>query len=202
MVLRAVIFDFGGVLVRTRDQRLRTAWETRLGLTQGQTSEIVFGGEMGRTAQLGKISYASYWKWIQAQLALDDASLERFRTDFFAEDFLDHDLMAHIDRLRSRYIVGLLSNATMDGRRLFTEKYAIIEHFDSVTISAEEGVMKPDERIYRIALARAGAMPAETLFVDDTLENVAAAHDLGMQALHFVDPTAAYRELTERTGVC
>ncbi len=32
MSLKAVIFDFGGVLVRTRSQSLRAAWEERLGL--------------------------------------------------------------------------------------------------------------------------------------------------------------------------
>ena len=150
MSLKAVIFDFGGVLVRTRSQQLRAAWEQRLGLRPGEASELVFGGESGRAAQHGWISDAEHWAFIQRRLGLDDATLAQFRRDFFAEDGIDTDLLAYIDRLRSGYRVGLLSNATADARRFFTAS-GIADHFDAITISGEEGVMKPDERIYRIA---------------------------------------------------
>ena len=152
MPLKAVIFDFGGVLARTRSQHLRQTWEHRLSLRPGEASELVFGGESGRAAQHGWISDTEHWAFIQRRLELDDATLAQFRRDFFAEDGIDTDLLAYIDRLRSGSRVGLLSNATTSARRFFTES-GIAAHFDAITISGEEGVMKPDERIYRIALA-------------------------------------------------
>ena len=200
MSLKAVLFDFGGVLVRTRSQHLRTAWEQRLGLRPGEASELVFGGESGRAAQHGWVSDTGHWAYIQQRLGLDDATVAQFRRDFFAEDGIDTDLLAYIDRLRLRYRVGLLSNATDSARRYFTAS-GIAGHFDAITISGEEGVMKPDERIYRIALARLGVQPAEALFVDDFGENVIAARALGMAAVHFTDPKTACRELTILTGV-
>jgi epoxide hydrolase-like predicted phosphatase len=198
--LKAVLFDFGGVLVRTRSQHLRMAWEQRLGLRPGEASEIVFGGESGRAAQHGWISDAGHWGYIQRRLGLDDATLAQFRREFFAEDGIDTDLLAYVNRLRSRYRIGLLSNATDDARRFFNRS-GIAEYFDAIVISGEEGVMKPDERIYHIALARLGVEPGETVFVDDFIENVEAARALGMAAVHFTDPGKARRALAVITGV-
>ena len=200
MSLKAVIFDFGGVLVRTRSQHLRQTWEQRLGLRPGEASELVFGGESGRAAQHGWISDAEHWSFIQRRLGLDDATLAQFRRDFFAEDGIDTDLLAYIDRLRSGYQVGLLSNASTSARRFFTES-GIAAHFDAITISGEEGVMKPDARIYRIALGCLDVKPNEAVFVDDFNENVIAARALGMAGVHFADPQQARRELMILTGV-
>ena len=200
MSLKAVIFDFGGVLVRTRSQSLRAAWEQRLDLHPGEASELVFGGASGRAAQHGWISDAEHWAYIQQRLGLDDATLAQFRREFFAEDGIDTDLLAYVDRLRSGYRVGLLSNATSDVRRFFTAS-GIADHFDAITISGEEGVMKPDERIYRIALARLAVQPNEAVFVDDFSANIAAARALGLAGVHFTDPQLARRELMSLTGV-
>lgn len=200
MSLKAVIFDSGGVLVRTRSQGLRAAWEQRLGLRPGEASELVFGGESGRAAQHGWISDTEHWAYIQERLGLDDATLAQFRREFFAQDGIDTDLLAYVDRLRTGYRVGLLSNATTDARRFFKES-GIAGHFDAITVSGEEGVMKPDERIYRIALARLDVQPSEAIFVDDFSENIAAARALGMAGIHFADPQRARRELMILTGV-
>lgn len=200
MSVKAVIFDFGGVLVRTRSQHLRRAWEERLGLPPGGASTAVFGGEYGRAAQLGQITDAEHWRQIGQTLRLADAALAEFRRDFFAEDILDQDLLAYVDRLAAAgFHVGLLSNAADSARKVFAEKYGILDHFRSVTISAEEGVMKPDPRIFHIALARAGVAPEEAIFVDDFAENLAGARAVGMTGIHFIDPAAAREELIRFT---
>jgi len=202
MSLKAVIFDFGGVLVRTRSQELRTAWEQRLGLARGAASAIVFDGERGRAAQHGWVTDADHWRWIGQQLSVDDATLAQFRADFFRNDLLDLDLIAYIDRLRAAgYHLGLLSNAGDNARHIFTEVYPVLPHFDSVTISAEEGVMKPDPRIFQAALARAGVQPHEAVFVDDVGENVEGARAVGMLGVHFRDAASAISELAALTGV-
>lgn len=202
MSLSAVVFDFGGVLVRTRSQHLRRAWEQRLGLSPGGASAVVFGSENGRAVQLGQITDAEHWRWIGQALGLEGALLGQFRHDFFAEDILDRELLAYIDRLAAFGLhVGLLSNAADNARKVFADKYNILNHFHTVTISAEEGVMKPDPRIFHVALTRAGVQPDQAIFVDDFVENVAGARAVGMIGVHFTDPIAASQELARLTGV-
>jgi HAD superfamily hydrolase (TIGR01509 family) len=64
-----------------------------------------------------------------------------------------------------------------------------------MTVSAEVGVMKPEARIYQMALDALGVAPAESVFVDDFPENVEGARAVGMQAIHFIQPEQALDEL-------
>jgi HAD superfamily hydrolase (TIGR01509 family) len=199
--LRAVIFDFGGVLARTRSQVRREAWSRRLNIPVRELNDIVFGAENGYAAQLGQWTDDVHWDWIGRRIGLSGDSLERFRSDFFADDVLDIELLAHVDRLRAAgYHVGLLSNASGNARQIFRDRYDLLDHFDSVTISAEEGIMKPDPRIFHTALVRAGVEPEQALFVDDFIENVDGARALGMHAVHFQDPASAQRAIADLTG--
>lgn len=201
--LKAVIFDFGGVLVRTRSQHLRAAWEQRLGLAPGGAEELIFGGERGRAVQHGRITDEAHWQWLGQHLGLSAADLAALRGDFFAEDVLDEELLAYVDQLRAAgYHLGLLSNVGDNGRWIFgAAKYDILAHFDSATLSAEEGVMKPDPRIFKIALARAGAQPSEAVFVDDFVRNVEGARAVGMSGIHFRTTEQTLAELAALTGV-
>jgi len=202
MSLKAVIFDFGGVLVRTRSQHLRTAWEQRLGLAPGEASEIVFGGDSGTAAQHGRITDEAHWQWVRERLNLAPDELRAFQEDFFAEDFLDTQLLAYADGLRAGgYHLGLLSNAADNARTIFGEKYRVLSRFDTVTISCEEGVMKPDARIFAVALVRAGVLPEEAVFVDDVLLNVEGARRVGMTGIQFRSTEQTLAELAALTGV-
>jgi epoxide hydrolase-like predicted phosphatase len=204
MSIKAVIFDFGGVLVRTGagGHGRRGAWERRLGLAPGDAERLVFDSDNSAGLQAGRISAAAHWRAVGQRLSLNDEELRAFRWDFFAGDALDLDLLAYIDRLRAAgYHLGLLSNASDDARAVFRETYPVIDHFDSVTLSCEEGVMKPDPRIYRVALERAGAQPEEAVFVDDVAANIEGARQLGMVGIHFRNSEQAIAELAALTGL-
>ena len=64
-----------------------------------------------------------------------------------------------------------------------------------VTISAEVGAAKPQQRIFELALQAAGVAPEAAVFVDDFEENIEAARRIGMAAVHFRDPAKAVAEL-------
>ena len=67
--------------------------------------------------------------------------------------------------------------------------------FDNMVISAEIGVMKPEARIYQLALEQAGVSADEAVFVDDFIENIEACEKLGMHGIHFRDPQVVLSEL-------
>jgi HAD superfamily hydrolase (TIGR01509 family) len=62
---------------------------------------------------------------------------------------------------------------------------------DEIIISAEEGVIKPDRRIFEIAMSRLGTTPERSLLLDDHLPNVMAAREFGMHAVQFISPHQA-----------
>jgi epoxide hydrolase-like predicted phosphatase len=184
-VIEAVIFDVGGVLIRTPDRSTRLGWERRLGLVEWESEEIVFNSEVGTKAQLGQITDAELWDWIGHRLNLSEAQLGVFKQDFWAGDRLDQELISYILQLRPRYQTAIISNATDALREKLGNEYPIGDAFDLIVVSAEEGLMKPHEVIYQRTLNRLGRSAEEAIFIDDSLENVQAARDLGMYGVHF-----------------
>ncbi len=109
-MIKAVIFDVGGVLIRTSSWSLRRKWEDKLGLKPGETDEIVFGQPMGIKAQLGEISNHQLWEWIGQRLDLSTSELSAFDSDFWANDELDKELIKLIRLLRPNYQTAIVSN--------------------------------------------------------------------------------------------
>ena len=201
-MLKAVIFDVGGVLIRTKSRAGREKWAVRLGMDPWEFENFIFSGESGRQAQLGQKTFEQHWHWLGQHFGLNETELTRMRRDFFAGDFLNEPLVDHIQRIRQLgYRTGLLSNYADDSRSLWTNKFPFIQHFDGVVISSEVGIMKPDPRIYYLAAESVGAEPKESLFIDDFIENIEGARRVGMQTIHFSDPLIAQQKLAEITGV-
>lgn len=73
----------------------------------------------------------------------------------------------------------------------------IVNLFTDVVVSGEVGVIKPDRRIYELALDRFGVRPDRCLFIDDSVPNVAAAEEIGMGGFLFKD-SVSLREMLEQ----
>lgn len=89
------------------------------------------------------------------------------------------DLRAHGVRLWG------LTNFTARGVREMHGKYPWLGLLGGTVVSAQEGISKPDPRIYDTAISRFHLDPAHTLFVDDGERNVLAARAAGLQAVRF-----------------
>jgi len=189
MMIKAIIFDVGGVLLRTANHSYRRTWEKKLGLKQWESESIIFNSEMGRKAQLGEITNNALWEWAGTHLGLKNGELADFRHDFWAGDVLDNDLVTLIRQLHGRFQTAIISNYNDDLRRELTHAFAIADAFDEIVISAEVQVMKPDPKIYSIALERLGRKPEETVFIDDFAHNIEGAHAVGMHGIHFTPTT-------------
>jgi putative hydrolase of the HAD superfamily len=195
--LRAVFFDFGGVLLRTEDRTGRRKWEARLGLPERGLEEAVFNGEAARRASVGELPESAVWQSLAQRFGLDDSQLEELQHDFWAGDRLDDELVHFLRGLRPRHKTGVLSNAWTDARTAFTQKYGLSSAVDALIISAEVGVMKPDARIYRLAAEALGVLPEEAVFVDDSAQNVQGARAAGMKAVQFVSTAQTVKEVRQ-----
>ena len=185
MVVKAILIDFGGVLVRTKDQGSRRFWEIQLNLAQGELARLVFESDIARQATLGLLPERAIWDHIAKVLKLDYHQIMDLEFDFWKYDELDFDLRDYFKSLRPTYKIGILSNAWLNARQLFSEKYHLEEVVDDMIISAEVGLAKPDPKIYRIAANKLGVKLEETIFIDDMPENVAVAESIGMVGIHF-----------------
>lgn len=61
----------------------------------------------------------------------------------------------------------------------------LFEMFSGIAISGVEGCMKPNQDIFHLTINRFGLVPADTLFIDDSLPNIETAQGLGINGFHF-----------------
>ena len=183
---RAVIFDLGGVLLKTVDYAPRHAWDARLGLPPGSVERAAHNRAGWVAAQAGRLSIAEYWRDVAEQMGLPPEDTQQLAVDFYSGDRLDLELIDYIRMLRQNgHQVALLSNETVELRGKLGQ-LGILNLFDPVVISAEIGVMKPAAAAYQSVLESLGRPPQETAFVDDRLENVQGARALGIHAIRYI----------------
>jgi epoxide hydrolase-like predicted phosphatase len=195
MTIRAVIWDIGGVLVRTEDRTPRRQLAESLGLTYEEIDDLVWGGDLGRQVQLGWVSALTVWQNLCQQVGLPFDDIPRLRRAFFAGDVLDATLVAYIRSLHPRYQVGVISNAMDDTRQVLEQEWGIQDAFNDIVISAEVHLMKPDPQIFFLALEHLQVNPQQAVFIDDFQHNVDGARAVGMQALRFSSTSQIQQEL-------
>lgn len=194
MSIRAVFFDFGGVIQRTEFQAPRQYLGQRFGMDYEDIDKLVFGSPSARQASVGEITEDVHWTNVLKRLKRPAAELQTIKDEFFGGDVIDRELVEFIRSLRGKFHVGLISNA-WGGMRAHLKKERLLELFETVVISAEVGVMKPEARIYSIALEQAGVKAEEAVFVDDVQVNIDACRQIGMKGVLFKDPQKAEDEL-------
>jgi len=194
MTLRALFFDFGGVLVRTEYQAPRQRLAEQFGMDYEDIEKVVFGSPSAARASLGEITEEAQWQAVMKALKLPASEIDRVKKEFFGGDVVDRALLDFLRSLKPKYKIGLISNA-WSGLRAYIEREKFDDVFHHMVISAEVKVVKPDEKIYRIALDQLQVKPNEAVFVDDMPENIEACKKLGMKGIRFTDAESVLKQL-------
>lgn len=129
------------------------------------------------------------WSGALEEHGVNDIPLaERLAEAFQHERRLRHvvfpDAETILQELGRSYRLGLVTNGAPDLQREKIRGSGLAHFFDSITISGEIGVGKPDPRIFRVALDSLGAKPANIAMVGNSLKrDIAPAQRLGMRAV-------------------
>lgn len=188
--IRALILDFGGVLVTMPgDSPSARRLAAEMGLTHDRLIPEILDSEEWQQALVGKIDAEELDRRLHARFGLSwKTGQPSIIARWFADEQLSHELLELADSLRRPpdFQVAVLSNAATDlEQQILHEKLDILHRFDLVINSARVGLRKPDPAIYRLTLERLGVAPHQAIFVDDMPVNIAAAAELGLHAIHF-----------------
>lgn len=186
-MVRAVVFDFGRVISAQKPECLFRRYEQDLGLPPGSINEIMFGSKAWHETLVGCKSEEAFWLEIGPSLGLHtrQAALD-FRERYRADERLNPDVRDLVRRLHGRFRLAVLSNAPA-GLSRWLQEWEMLDLFQVVFCSGDEGVAKPDPAAYLQTLERLAVRPQETLFIDDTPGNVEAALSLGIHGVLFTD---------------
>ena len=205
--VKAVFFDFGGVFTESPFSAF-DAMGADLGAKPGQLSEIIFGSygidgdHPWHQLERGEITLDNAREGIM-QLGRDRFELNVDIYELLAkmprDGGLRHELVDRVGRIKSveKLPTAIITNNVKEFSDGWRSLLPVDELFDFVVDSCEEGVRKPEEAIFELALARMGDFaPEHTVFLDDHEANIATASRLGMQTVHVgPDISEAIKEL-------
>ena len=184
MTITAILWDFSGVLLVPKKDLGHAYIAHMLGLST-QTLIRYFDGEMNSQVDLGEITSEDFYRTLFKEQDLDQTTFSCFY-DLYEQAFeLNAPILSMIRSLRKNFKIGLLSNYSDRLRPLLEEHFRIADLFDDIVISCEVQLLKPDARIYHTALERLGIQPQESIFVDDRIENITSARQVGIHAVHY-----------------
>lgn len=199
--IKAVIFDWGGVLEALPDAAAFAEWETHLGLAPASLQTILWGPVWEQVEQ-GAATVADYEAEVCRQCGFTTRTqLEAFYSAFYPQHLHD-EMLAALHALRSRYQVALLTNA-FQGQDRHIERLTgrhptqLVDHYVN---SSDVGMRKPALAIFHLTLERLGVQPAEAVFIDDNPANIAAARAAGLEVIQFETPAQALTALEMLLG--
>jgi putative hydrolase of the HAD superfamily len=179
--VRAVIFDFGGVLCfHPDDARWKRAAETA-GMPFDAFQPAFWADRLSYDA--GRVQPAEYWRSVIGPAFQESKLPELIRREIELWNNYDVRVFDWIRQLRSAgYQVGILSNLPRVLGEELRRTPGFLDPFDHVTFSYELLEVKPQPSIYLDAIAGLRVDPAQGLFIDDKQENIDGATAVGLQA--------------------
>ncbi len=190
-----LILDYGGVISQTIPTSILE-----------ELYELVFSGNkdiMGKDSFIelyylkrsdfdkGLIDGKVYWKGIgfELNISLSSELIEKLADmDLYGWSGFNKPMLELIDILSSRGVdLVLLSNMSKDMKEYLSKNAPWLDLFKNLIFSCDYNIIKPDHKIFQETLRVSGKDPSQVLFVDDTLENILAAREIGINSLHFID---------------
>ena len=173
------IFDMGGVLCC--DFNDIPIISNYLGITE--ENFFIYSGENFRELLDGKINSNEFW--VRFSLRYGKKVKEELFGKFFNPGII-RETKDIIKQLKSNSRVVCGTN-TIDSHYYYLLNQGVYDIFDEVYASNLMGISKPDPDFYRYILKKEGIKPENTVFVDDSEENVLSAQKIGINSILFTD---------------
>jgi len=187
LALRAVVFDYGMVLTGPQDPEAHAALLRITGLPLDRFESLYWADR--HAYDEGKLTGLAFWQKFlrEAGLPPNQAMAEELNLwDARMWTTENPAMLSWQLALKQRgLLTGILSNMGDNVLDNMKRTFDWLPRFDVLVWSYQLLLAKPDPAIYHYLLKELGTRPEETLFIDDRLVNVTAAHALGMKALEF-----------------
>lgn len=194
-MITTVIFDMGGVILRTVDPTPRERMAEKLGCSRKELEALAFSGSTSIQSELGLISDMAHWRSVLDYFGNTNMTPESAYYEFFSGDEIDQELLNFIRWLKLKVKVGLLSNAWQNARVRLGALFKFIDDFDVSIFSGEVGVRKPEKAIFDLMLKKLGSRADQSIFIDDFQVNIQGAKEAGLSTILFKNNSQTIAQL-------
>ncbi len=184
-MIKAVIFDWGGVLIENPTSGIQRYCRDYLGIGDG--CMLAAYRKLMPYFQEGKITEEEFWKGVRRRTGAKREMPASLWLEAFERSYSEKkDVFAVAAELHEKgYRTGILSNTEKPARPFINrEPYRI---FDPIVLSWEAGSAKPQHRIFEVLIETLRMDPPDILLIDDVAANITVARELGLQGLLFTN---------------
>ena len=194
-MIKAIIFDMGGVVLKTRGIEDEGGYIAK-NLKVNVKGFIEAEKKYEHDAQRGKMSMDEFLRRIANDLGIRKSLLSRVWKGMCSRIFIPYrDVLKAIDKMEENgYKVALITN-TVPYDSSYLRKKGLYDQFEHVILSHNTGYRKPEKQIYQMMLKKLGVKGNECIYIDDREKNLPTAKKLGMKTIHFKSPRQFYRAL-------
>ena len=166
-------------------------WEKLLGFKDDPEIAEMFSNpydaKLVQDICLGRLSEDALLQLMVEKWQINPSLLFLFRKRLLSKRRLNKAMVNLMAELHREYQTAILSNAGDQTRKLIEDVYHLDRHVQTIIISAEEGVIKPNHKFFQIAMERLNTKPEKTLLIDDYLVNILAAREFGIKAVQYIN---------------
>ncbi len=194
-MITTIIFDFGGVFVIGKSETFfkNASKFLSINLKEDEIDEKLWDNLMK-----GKISLQEFFREV-FRIHIQDKRIEKL-IEIWVENWkLDPDMIVFAKKLKPKYKLVMLSNADREGVKRSNNDLHF-SFFDYKFLSFDLGLVKPEKEIYEHVIKELKIKPDECVFIDDKIENVEAAKNLGIHGIVFENKEQLKTDL-EKLGV-
>jgi FMN phosphatase YigB (HAD superfamily) len=197
-MVRALVFDLGGVLFSDGTEEFINRLHRAFGLDRTRSGRLL-SGRLGSLYRQGRITRTEFWIGFRRALDLtaSEDDLEAWWIDGYR---LNEGTLALIRDLSPHYRLYYLSDNVAERVDAIERRYGFLRHFEEGVFSFEVGVRKPGIEIYEVLLEKTGVEARQVLYLDDKKTALVPAAQLGMRTLLFRDSEQVRQDLM-RFGV-
>ena len=183
-MINTIFFDIGGVLLNIYPERTIKYLSNIINMSE-EKIEKAFPEDAHHKYERGEITGSDFFKAVKHSLPISNNLTEKqFWNAWGMSVGEETEVVKIMNKLTSKYPVWLLSN-TNPYHIFKEERFKLFEKITGGIYSFEAGSRKPEEEIYIKALEIAKTTASNSLFVDDLIENIEMARELGINAIHF-----------------
>ncbi len=184
---KAVVFDLDGVYFEGGTERFLKHLERKYQIPEDAARAVYLKSPQMQEYKRGAIDGSAFWSYAIYTWGID-ATMQDILELLAASYTENPKTIALIDALRKRGIkTAVCTNNFPERIDILEKKFGFKKHFDTIITSYEEGILKPDPRIFAILAQRLHLQPKDILVSDDRAENVAALKSAGFQAFQYTD---------------
>ncbi|MBI4095934.1 MAG: HAD family phosphatase [DPANN group archaeon] len=180
VMIRAVIFDVGGVV--TKDFNGFGILAKKLNIDLDLI--ITVWNKYKLDIHEHKSTIENFLKIVKEQAKIDADIISTWEKIYYDNLDIDGDVLKIIEKLKGRYKLAVISN-TADLHAKLIRKKGVYSHFDKVFLSYEIKIAKPQKGIFIHALKELKLNPADCVFIDNNIKNLSTAKNLGFATINF-----------------